>query len=72
MTFVDQSLELVRRAVASVGKKPLAARVKLSDAVLRAVDESDFSPTARTLRKLESAARDVLRDRGEPVPEDVQ
>lgn len=64
MSFVDQSISLVRRAVGHIGKKPLAMRVKISDASLRRVDQADFSPTARTLRKLEAAARDVLRERG--------
>jgi ribosome-binding protein aMBF1 (putative translation factor) len=69
MSFVDQSISLIRQAVGHVGKKPLARRVRVSDASLRRLDHSDFSPTARTLRKLESAARDVLRERG--VPEDI-
>lgn len=72
MTYVDQSLALVRRAVAAIGKKPLAGRVNLSDAILRGVADADFSPTARSLRKLENAARDVLRERGLLVPDDVQ
>lgn len=68
LTLVDQSIALVRRAVAAIGKKPLASRVELSDELLRNVDDPDYSPTVRSLRKLETAARAVLNERGEPVP----
>lgn len=56
MTFIDQSLDLVRRAAKRLGKKPLAARAGVSDASLRTVESPGFSPTARTLRKLETEA----------------
>lgn len=72
MTFVDRSLEFVRRAVQLVGKKPLAARAEVTDSLLRNVGHADYAPTARTLRKLEKASRDVLRENGVAVPEDIQ
>jgi hypothetical protein len=58
--LIDQSLNLVRAAVKKIGKKPLAARADVSDGILRNVDREDFSPTARTLRKLERVAVEVL------------
>lgn len=67
MSMIDHSLDMVRRAAALIGKKPLAARAEVSDALLRDVGEPDFSPNARTLRKLEAAARAVLLEKGERV-----
>ena len=72
MTFVDRSVNLVRRAVAAIGKKPLAKRAGVAHGVLRRVGEEDFSPHTRKLRDLETAARDTLGERGELVPEDIQ
>jgi hypothetical protein len=72
MTFVDRSVELVRRAVALIGKKPLARRAEVAHGVLRNLDAADFSPHARKLRALERASRQTLRERGELVPEDIQ
>lgn len=66
---IDRSIEIVRRAVAMIGKKPLARMARVNHGVLRNVDGADFSPHARKLRNLELAARDVL---GLKVPEDVQ
>lgn len=60
--LVDQSLNLIRSAARIVGKKPLATRAGISDAILRFVYEQDYSPTARTLRKLELAAMQVLAE----------
>lgn len=69
MTFVDQSLDLIRAAVKRIGKKPLATRAGISDAILHSVDEGDFSPTARTLRKLENAAAEVMAEADEKSAE---
>lgn len=62
-TLTDQSLALIRNAVRLAGKKPLADRAGVSDALLRHCNDPDFSPTARTMRKLECAAVAVLAER---------
>lgn len=65
-TLVDKSINLVRAAAKAVGKKPLAARAGIPDGCLRRVNDPDFSPTARTLRKLERAAAEVLAECAAP------
>lgn len=65
-SHVDKSLELVRSAVSVIGKKPLACRAGIPDGCLRRVGDPDFSPTARTLRKLEDAAVKVLAECAAP------
>lgn len=58
--FAEQSLGLVRQAVEATSKKHVAAIAGISDAILARLDDPDFSPHLRTLRKLEAAARQVL------------
>lgn len=62
-TLIDQSIARIREAVRLIGKKPLADRAGVSDAILHNLADADYSPTARTLRKLERAAGDVLAKR---------
>ena len=62
-TLTDRSLTLIRNAVRLVGKKPLASKAGVSDALLRHCESPDFSPTARTMRKLELASISVLAER---------
>lgn len=72
MTFVDRSVGLVRKAVAIIGKKPLARAADVAAGVLRNVESEDFSPHARVLRSLELASRAELKALGKLVPDDVQ
>lgn len=65
-TFVDKSLIVVRKAVTAIGKRPLAALAGVPDGCLRHVDRPEYSPTARTLRKLERAAAKVLAESSVP------
>ncbi len=65
MTFIDQSIALVRRAARAVGKKPLADRIGKSDAILRNVENQDWNPTASTLRQLEVEAAKELENGAE-------
>lgn len=67
-TLVDQSIRVIRNVAQIIGKKPLADRAGLSDALLRQVNSPDYSPTARTLRKLELAAKEVLAERQADCP----
>ncbi len=62
MIFVDRAISRVRKGVALVGKKPLAARAGVAHGVLRRVDSDEFSPTADTLRKLENASVVLLAE----------
>lgn len=55
MTYVDQAMDRVRRVARRIGKKPFAARIGVSDTLLRGAESADWNPTASTLRSFETA-----------------
>lgn len=69
MGLVDQSIESVRKAAKRFGKKPLAVRQGLSDAILRNVQDANWDPRSGTLRKLEIAAAELEAIHGPERPD---
>lgn len=64
MRLVDQSIAVVRAAARRFGKKPLADRRGLSDAILRNCEDVNWDPRSKTLRKLEAAAAELEAENG--------